>query len=334
MARKLRLEYPGACYHIINRGNYRRDLFATDGAKAAFQACLFEACARSAWHLHAFVVMRNHYHLALETPEGNLVAGMQWLQATFASRFNRLRDERGHLFQGRYKAIVVEEGLPFAGVAAYVHLNPVRAGIRPLDWLAEYRFSSYPFLRQPARRPPWLRLDLTLANAGGLPDTRDGWQRYDEYLQRELQQGPAGRRGARGNLNRGWALGSAEFKAALLRDHTVAALTRAWEVSGAAEIRVGQWETKLAEGLRVIGRSPDELRTRPKGKPWKLALALHLKQTSQASNAWLGGALHLGSAKYVSSLISALRQGRKLPPEYAQLVAATAAGPKLGKKAT
>ena len=126
MARKLRLEFPGACYHLINRGNYRADLFRTEGAKAAFEACLFAACARSGWVLHAFVLMSNHYHLAVETPDGNLVAGMQWLQATFANRFNRLRRERGHLFQGRYKSLLVEEGDALGQVCHYIHLNPVR----------------------------------------------------------------------------------------------------------------------------------------------------------------------------------------------------------------
>jgi len=75
MARKLRLEFPGACYHVINRGNYRADIFKTEGAKAAFEAGVFEACAKSGWGLHAYVLMSNHYHLALETPQGNLVAG-------------------------------------------------------------------------------------------------------------------------------------------------------------------------------------------------------------------------------------------------------------------
>lgn len=99
MSRKLRLEFPGACYHVINRGNYRRDAFATSKTKSAFVSCLFEACLKSAWILHAFVVMRNHFHLAVETPLGNLVAGMHWLECTFANRFNRFRDERGHLFR-------------------------------------------------------------------------------------------------------------------------------------------------------------------------------------------------------------------------------------------
>src|SRR6266516_3022410 len=99
MARKLRLEFPGACYHVINRGNYRADIFRTEGARAAFETCLFEACAMSNWVLHA----------------------------TFANRFNRLRGERGHLFQGRYKALLVEEGAPLGQVCHYLHLNPVRS---------------------------------------------------------------------------------------------------------------------------------------------------------------------------------------------------------------
>ena len=119
MARKLRLEFPGAIYHVINRGKHRTNVFATAGARGAFEKCLFETVAKSGWVLHAFVVMRNHFHLAVETPAGNLGAGMQWLQATFANRFNRLRGERGHLFQGRYKALVVEPGETLGLVCHY-----------------------------------------------------------------------------------------------------------------------------------------------------------------------------------------------------------------------
>ncbi len=143
MPRKLRVEYPGACYHVINRGNYRADIFATAGARAAFMRCLGEACKKSGWRLHAYVLMRNHYHLALETPAGNLVAGMQWLQATFANRFNNLRRERGHLFQGRYKALLVEPGEALGHVCHYIHLNPVRAGVVSVSGLKEFRDSSY-----------------------------------------------------------------------------------------------------------------------------------------------------------------------------------------------
>ena len=95
MARRLRLQFPGAIYHLINRGNYRRDLFATVGAAKAFECALGEASTRFDWVVHAFCLLRNHYHVALTTPVPNLSDGMHWLQTTFALRFNRFRSERG-----------------------------------------------------------------------------------------------------------------------------------------------------------------------------------------------------------------------------------------------
>ena len=101
MARKLRIEFPRALYHVINRGNYRRDVFASEGAADAFVEALAECVARNQWKLYAYVVMRNHFHLVIETSEANLSLGMHWLLSTIATRFNRFRNERGHLFQGR-----------------------------------------------------------------------------------------------------------------------------------------------------------------------------------------------------------------------------------------
>ena len=181
MPRKLRLEFPGAVYHVINRGNYRADIFATAGARAAFMDCLWEVCQKSGWRLHAFVLMRNHFHLALETPEGNLVAGMQWMQATFANRFNRLRAERGHLFQGRYKALLVQPGEELGQLCHYIHLNPVRAEVVTVARLREFRDSSYWYLEE-KERPACLDMQTALVHAGGLADNRRGWKLYAQYL--------------------------------------------------------------------------------------------------------------------------------------------------------
>ena len=98
MPRKARIEYPGAVYHVINRGNYRRELFMVAGSAGAFEHVLFDACARFGWRLYAYVLMSNHYHLCFKTVDANLVVGMQWLQSTFANRFNRFVQERGHVF--------------------------------------------------------------------------------------------------------------------------------------------------------------------------------------------------------------------------------------------
>ncbi len=110
MARKRRLESSDGLYHVINRGNYRADIFETEGAKKSFVKALEEACGKFDWELSAYCLMSNHYHLCLGTPLGNLSVGMRWLQATFAMRFNKYRKERGHLFQGRFKSLLVEPG--------------------------------------------------------------------------------------------------------------------------------------------------------------------------------------------------------------------------------
>jgi REP element-mobilizing transposase RayT len=173
MARKVRVEYTGACYHVINRGNYRRDLFAGKGAAASFETCLFEAAMRFGWRLHAYVVMRNHFHVAVETPEPNLSDGMRWLQATWAARFNRFRGETGRPFQGRYKALHVEPGHALAQVAHYIHLNPVRAKAVTAERLLQYRWSSLPKFCGKGR-PAVLEAKTLLREAGDLQDTRGG----------------------------------------------------------------------------------------------------------------------------------------------------------------
>ncbi len=319
MPRRLRLEFPGAAYHVINRGNYRGDVFATEGAKAAFEDALFDACARQRWFLHAFVVMRNHFHLAVETPEGNLVTGMQWLQATFANRFNRLRDERGHLFQGRYKALVIERETALGAVCDYLHLNPVRAGVVPADRLDEYRHSSYWYLCRPGRRPGFLHPETALWEAGGLSDDCRGWKAYAEHLAWQAAEGPAGSGRAYVSLSRGWLLGSAEFRKVLVSQHDLVADSRAWRKEGAREIQAVRWESRLQQALRVLGRTEGDLDHGPKSARWKVALATYLKEISSASNPWLAERLGFGRPAYTSRLVSAMRHQVRPGPELCKL---------------
>jgi putative transposase len=306
MARKHRLEYPGAIYHVINRGNYRSWVFEDDGAKGSFEVCLFEACESYGWVLHAHVVMGNHYHLALETPGGNVVRGMQWLQATFANRFNRFRGERGHLFQGRYKALQVEPGAALGQLCHYIHLNPVRAGVVGVEELGGYRYASYWYLSRPQERPAFLRVGTALAAAGGLADTPAGHRSYAQYLQWQMEHGPAGKGKAYESMSRGWALGSGEFKRELRQEHKLAAATRAWDAQGAKELEQARWQ----EGLeRALGALPAAAKTDGhKSAPWKVGVAGHLKQTLGVSNGWLAQRLGMGSAMYVSKHVSLARR--------------------------
>jgi len=154
MARPLRLQYPGAFYHVTARGNERKPIFRSEKDRATFLAVLARTVARHRLVLHAYVLMNNHYHLLVETPEANLARALRDLNGVYTAIFNRTHRRVGHLFQGRYKAILVEKDSYLLELSRYIHLNPVRAlgGTR----LSRYPWSSY--LDYIGRRasPAWL----------------------------------------------------------------------------------------------------------------------------------------------------------------------------------
>src|SRR6266404_5311142 len=176
--RKLRIEYSGAIYHVMNRGNRREDIFIDDEDRRKFLQTLEEACQKTGWQVHAYCLMSNHFHLVVETPQPNLVAGMKWLLGTYTSRFNRRHKDFGHLFSGRYKALIVDgSGSGYLkSVCDYVHLNPVRAKLLGLEnRLLEYPWSSFGYyLAAKRHRPSWLRVDRLLGEHGITEDTSKG----------------------------------------------------------------------------------------------------------------------------------------------------------------
>jgi len=141
MARPLRIEFPGATYHITSRGNERRPIFRSELDRSTFLKFLAETTSRFCWRVAAWVLMTNHFHLAIQTPEANLSRGMHWLNGRYAAWFNRRHQRCGHLFEGRFKALIVEKENYFAEVLRYVVLNPVRAGM--IKRSEDYRWSSY-----------------------------------------------------------------------------------------------------------------------------------------------------------------------------------------------
>ena len=164
MARSLRLEFPGAIYHVTSRGNARSSIFINDEDRVLFQICLGEAVTRFRWHCHAYCLMDNHYHLLIETPEGNLSAGMRQLNGLYTQRFNRHHERVGHLFQGRFKAIVVDRDSYLLELCRYIVLNPIRAGM--VENLDHYVWSSYMSTMGFSGCPDWLEIDWVLSQFG------------------------------------------------------------------------------------------------------------------------------------------------------------------------
>jgi REP element-mobilizing transposase RayT len=189
MARKLRVEYPGAIYQVMNRGDRREAIFRTDKDRQLFMETLGETCRKTGWQVHALCLMPNHFHLVVETPGANLVAGMKWFLGTYTARFNRRHKLFGHLFSGRYKSLIVEGGGKgyLKTVCDYVHLNPVQARLLVgNEKLSRYRWSSYPAYLQPARRrPEWLRVERLLGEHG-LPKDSQAMRR--EFARRMVER--------------------------------------------------------------------------------------------------------------------------------------------------
>jgi len=154
MARALRLEFPGALYHITSRGNRRETIFEDGIDHQAFLDLLGQVCEHMNWQCYAYCLMTNHYHLIIETAEANLSAGMRQLNGIYTQRYNRRHRRVGHLLQGRYKAILVDKESYLLELARYVVLNPVRAGM--VDHPGQWEWSSYGFMTSCKPVPAWL----------------------------------------------------------------------------------------------------------------------------------------------------------------------------------
>jgi len=304
MARKPRIEYPGAVYHVLNRGDRREPICRDDQDRAAFLKTLGEASEKTGWQIHAYVLMSNHFHLVVETPRGNLVAGMQWFMGTYTARFNRRHKFIGHLFSGRYKALVVDgSGTGYLKtVCDYVHLNPARARLIPAEKkLFAYPWSSYPAYLQ-RKRPPWLRVDRLLGEHRVFRDNPAGRRQFDRQTEER-------RRAAKARdwqpVRRGWYLGEKEFKQELLEQmegrvgphHT---LPERQETEMARAERLVQGE------LQRLGWTEEELKNRRKGDKQKVAVAQRLREEKPMTWRWIAQRLWMGAGGSVANGVRAL----------------------------
>ena len=164
MARPLRIEYDGALYHVTSRGNERKAIFRDDTDRELFLATLFRVTERFHWLCHAYCLMNNHYHLVIETPDGNLSKGMRQLNGVYTQAFNRRHHRVGHLFQGRFKGILVQKESHFLEVCRYVVLNPVRA--KAVDHPRLWAWSSYRATGGLATIPRCLTVNEILSHFG------------------------------------------------------------------------------------------------------------------------------------------------------------------------
>jgi putative transposase len=307
MARPLRYEAAGVVYHVMARGDGGKTVFEEDKDRFSWMDLMERSCARFGWRAHAWVLMGNHFHLLVETPEPNLVAGMKWMLGVFSQGWNRRRQRHGHVFQGRYKAVVVNgeerDGSYFKIVADYIHLNPVRSG-----WvggetgksLRSWRWSSFPCYAG-GKVPEWLETGRVL-QAFQLSEDRSGGKAYGAYLEaRAKDRGAAVKDTSLAELRRGWYLGEKSFGeklVAALAGQMAPKKRRRDSVGGEAAKAHDEAEAErlTRAGLAALGLPEDSALLSGRGK-WvdeKAMVAAILRKRTGARNRWIAKRLGMG----------------------------------------
>lgn len=326
MARSLRIEYPGAVYHAMARGNNGQKVFENADGHRLFLGTLDEACLQTGWRIHAYVLMSNHYHLLLETPEANLVEGMRWFQGAYTQRFNAMFKRRGHLFQGRYKAIPVqtdprEGGLEyFRQVSTYIHLNPFRAKLcgegfsKPLE---SYPWSSYPaYVGAARKRPDWLFRETVLKTWGFKEGARGSLQGYREKMERCMTFENDPEKGRRGEfdkqIKRGWYIGSPEFMQRLTEK--IARRERLGDNYRGGQRRdhgAREAERLLEKALLEFGMEELDVLESKNTRLEKQGVAWLLNVHTTATVRWTANRLEFGAAENASRGINRFRRGEE-----------------------
>ena len=292
----------------MSRGNRREFILGSDEDKTLFLKTLGETCERSGWLVHSYVLMGNHFHALVETPEPNLSEGMRWLQGTYGTRYNRRHSLVGHVWQGRFKSPVIsDEGDDhFIAVSRYIHLNPVRAGLLPSKHprLKDYVWSSFPGLcAAPGRRPSWLVADALLQSYGLKGDDAASRRRYKEQMERSARECLHGDQStedelSRRQLERGWYIGDASFKDRM-KDWLEESVSGRKKDSLTGEAK-GTYEENEARkiiknSLRHLGVTKGELQSRKPGDFQKQMLTSLLRKRSMVTYDWIIQELNMGS---------------------------------------
>lgn len=323
MARPLRYETPGAVYHVMARGDGGKDIFEEDSDRFAWMELMERVCMSFGWRVHAWVLMGNHFHLLLETPEPNLVSGMKWFLGVFSQGWNRRRKRRGHVFQGRYKAVVVNgeerEGCYFRIVADYIHLNPVRAGMAggaTTESLRSYRWSSFPYYAR-GKGPAWLHLSRVLEafrlNPGGLR----GGRSYAGYLEARAKDFEGALNDdALKELRRGWYLGEKGFGDKILAESREAIRPKRRKGSVGEEAArahdIAEAERVAMAALQMLELPTDGVKLTGRGR-WteeKALIASLIRKRTGVRNRWIALRLGMGHEIAVTRALRWLRDSR------------------------
>ena len=328
MPRHVRIEYAGAMYHVMARGDRREEIVKDDEDRRTFLRTLGEGCKRSGFRVHAYVLMSNHYHLLLETPEANLSRGLGWLQNAYTRRINVRHRLWGHVFGGRYKSVVVEPGNCFWVLMDYIHLNPVRAGmVKESAGLESYPWSSVKnYLSSAQGRPEWLETEMGFSVCG-LRDTAGGRREYLEMLERRVDWRNPTKAGAvycegegkpelavHSALRRGWFFGSQKFREKLLSlahgsfEARLKGKSNGYHGLASRDHGENRAAELLEAGLRHFQLKQEELKAAAKSDTRKCLLAEMIQAHTSVRLDWINEQLGMGTRSGCCRLIARVRE--------------------------
>jgi REP element-mobilizing transposase RayT len=300
MARSIRIENPESVYHVYSRGNYREPIFRNFRTAEVFLKILEETIIRTDWHVYAFAIMPNHFHFVVKAPRANLSRGMHLLLTTFASRFNRFREEHGHVFQGRYQAKRIPTGFDVSRVIDYVHLNHVRKGIYKVEELSGSPLSSVSILMNPDNRSVFkIRDGLKFF---GYPDAIQGRIAYLDHLRRVHQTDAESK-----HFDYDWEAAVIAERAVLKKNPQ--GLENPSDLPYEQIVRLDDDYTEMVVKRLLLecGKTELDIKLDQGLVPWKVSMAINLQALTTASLPFIARRLNAGSS---SNLAQHLKRGQ------------------------
>ena len=317
MPRQKRIQFPNAIYHILARGNRRENIVYDEGDRRVFLETLEELIEKTGWVLFAWALMPNHYHLAVKTPEANLVRGMTWFQSTLTKRLNFRQKKIGHLFAGRYKSLLVEENEYLTTLIYYLHLNPVRAGLCPEgEALEKYEWSSLrDYVGSKKKRRSFVAVAAGLKHLQ-LEDSSDSRQQLLEMTLRiARQEGKLPKDDGLGvQMKRGWLYGSEAF-AEKMTEKLQGILSKEDSSNG----YTGQQQRDYGEqraheiirlGLNHFSLTQADLKTLKKGDWRKAVIVARIRRETTMNADWISQQLHMGTRSSISIALRKLKTNK------------------------
>ncbi|MBW2428124.1 MAG: transposase [Deltaproteobacteria bacterium] len=316
MSRPWRIEYEGALYHLLSRGNQRSDIFINDKDRTSFLDAVGEMSERYDIDIFAYVLMDNHYHLLARARQANLKQAMQWFGTTYTQRFNRRHFRSGHLFQGRSKSIIIQNDAYLLQLSDYIHRNPLRAGI--VRRLTGYRWTSYNAYAYGRDAPKWLSTDLILDQFAGKQD------RHRSY-RKKVQKYASEEKHLLEDLRHGLILGSKQFVEKIRKKYAGekpdAALPQQRQIANSFDSK-----SYLRRGERIFGCDLEHFvnakRLSGTEKEIRDLLLYGIWKTGQFKNEKIGGLFGLsysGVSHAVKSAKLQLAKSRQLQTKFDQL---------------